>query len=432
MSDVVCVICGGDVVVASGVCAACIDALVGIDEADIGDVILGVHGGRAMLQTPRPSTTASPDRRLALAEGLERAQSCVDEDPHDVRGWLSVGELSMLLGDVDTATTAWDRALAIYRAEGSWLKAVAVVKQALSMTPTNVDRWLQLADLFLGMGDLMHARSAALQAMSSTSTSTPSPRALAILLDGITVAEAARLQVMLFSDDHVGALYALGLQQRDRDEWAEALITFKAVLAFEQAPGGRRRHGDIGKTLHEIAWLTAQRGDLDTARSKYRRAAESKQRVPADFQQWDSLSTTWHELGVVEDQLGHREDALAAFRAALSANAHIADDGTRRVADAATWQAVAHVHLDHEDWGDAIDALTMQLAALDVDTDAVRVSRARYWQGYAHLRRGALAEAEVSVLAGLEVSTSIPEPSRDTEHHADLIDALAALRAPER
>lgn len=423
MSNAACVICGGDVV-ASGVCAACIDALVGIDEADIGDVILGVHGGRAMLQTPRPSTTASPDRRLALAEGLQRAQSCVDEDPHDVRGWLSVGELSMLLGDVDTATTAWDRALAIYRAEGSWLKAVAVVKQALSMTPTSLDRWLQLADLFLGMGDLMHARSAALQAMSST----PSPRALAILLDGITVAEAARLQVMLFSDDHVGDLYALGLLQRDRDHWAEALVTFEAVLAFEQEPGERRRHGDIGKTLHEIAWVTAQRGDLDTARSKYRRATEAKQRVPDEFQQWDSLSTTWHELGVVEDQLGHREDAIAAFRAALSANLHIEDDRARRVADAATWQALAHVHLDHDDWGEAIDALTMLLVSLDVDTDAVRVSRACYWQGYAHLRRGAFAEAEVSVLAGLDVSMSIPEHTRDTEHHADLIAALAGLR----
>jgi tetratricopeptide (TPR) repeat protein len=195
----------------------------------------------------------------------------------------------------------------------------------------------------------------------------------------------------------------------------------------EHEPASSRRWWNLGMTLHELAWIHAQRSELEQARALYEQARDAKQRAAPADREWDALSTTLHELGVVYATLGRAAEAIEAFNAALAANAQIASTDVRRNADAATLQALARVHLDVEAWAAAIDALSRALDVLDVLEEPARLARALYWRAYAHVELADFAAAESSAVAGLRVYSGIPDDTRPHEHHAELLHELAFL-----
>ncbi|HEY1101712.1 MAG TPA: hypothetical protein VGF99_22420, partial [Myxococcota bacterium] len=128
------------------------------------------------------------------------------------------------------------------------------------------------------------------------------------------------------------------------------------------------------------------------------------------------MSTTLHELGIVADQLGRHDEALHAWHEAIAVNADIVDDDVRRDADAASWHAIAHHHLERDDWALALTALDGELAALLLPAQVTRRARALYWRAFAVVatdREERHRDAIVALRAALALYDEMPASMRD-------------------
>lgn len=98
--------------------------------------------------------------RLAQRGNLDRAiaeyKRLVEADPNEVRALLKIGELYQKKGANEEASRALERAAETYAKQGFFLKAVAVYKQVLKLTPT-VEAHQRLADLYQQLGLLREA-----------------------------------------------------------------------------------------------------------------------------------------------------------------------------------------------------------------------------------------------------------------------------------
>lgn len=100
----------------------------------------------------RLAQKGSFDRAIAEYERLVKA------NPNEVRALLKIGELYQKKGAVEKASSALEKAAESYAKQGFFLKAVAVYKQVLKLTP-KVEAHLRLADLYQQLGLLRDAMS---------------------------------------------------------------------------------------------------------------------------------------------------------------------------------------------------------------------------------------------------------------------------------
>lgn len=87
-----------------------------------------------------------------LDKAIKEYLRVVQDDPHDVRVWLKIGDLYVKKGSKREATETYLRVATFYSEQGFFLKAVAVYKQILKLNPRLVEVNLKLAELYRQLG----------------------------------------------------------------------------------------------------------------------------------------------------------------------------------------------------------------------------------------------------------------------------------------
>jgi pilus assembly protein FimV len=87
-----------------------------------------------------------------LDKAIKEYLRVVQDDPHDVRVWLKIGDLYVKKGSKREATETYLRVASFYSEQGFFLKAVAVYKQILKLNPRLVEVNLKLAELYRQLG----------------------------------------------------------------------------------------------------------------------------------------------------------------------------------------------------------------------------------------------------------------------------------------
>lgn len=90
----------------------------------------------------------------------------LQQDPRDVRVLLKIGELQQKKGENEAAAATLLDVANAYASDGFFLKAVAVFKQVLKLSPARVDVTMRLADLYQQLG-LMSEAMTQLQAAAT-------------------------------------------------------------------------------------------------------------------------------------------------------------------------------------------------------------------------------------------------------------------------
>ena len=88
---------------------------------------------------------------------IREYQKIVDEDPRDVRIWLKIGDLYAKKKATGEAVDTYLKVAEFYSEQGFYLKAVAVYKQVLKLSPNSVENNLRLAELYKQLGLLNDA-----------------------------------------------------------------------------------------------------------------------------------------------------------------------------------------------------------------------------------------------------------------------------------
>lgn len=219
-------------------------------------------------------------------------------------------------------------------------------------------------------------------------------------------------------------LHALGLEHRDRDDLTEALAAFEAARKLREQVGDEPA---LGMTLHEIAWIMAQRDHFLDAARLYQRACEAKETVPAERERWNDYATTLHELGFVLGRLGRIEESAAAFERALEANENIVDPAIRLAADDATLHELAHLYIERGDWAAARAALHRWLALFEHAPP--RAARELYWLTFANVELENWKEARTSIKESVRVFNLIRPEERNRVHYAEALREERVVRA---
>ena len=92
-----------------------------------------------------------------LARAVREYERIVAEDPGDLRIRLKVGDLHAKLGNIDSAVAAFEYVARAHAAQGFMLKAVAVYKRIIQITPENVTILTRLAEAYLQQGRMSDA-----------------------------------------------------------------------------------------------------------------------------------------------------------------------------------------------------------------------------------------------------------------------------------
>lgn len=99
-------------------------------------------------------------------KAIAEYRKILQKDPKDVRILLKIGELQQKKGEYEPAASTLTEVANAYAAEGFFLKAVAVFKQVLKLSPERVEVILRLAELYQQLG-LMSDAMTQLQAAAS-------------------------------------------------------------------------------------------------------------------------------------------------------------------------------------------------------------------------------------------------------------------------
>ena len=85
-------------------------------------------------------------------KALREYSKIVEEDPHDVRICLEIGDLYAKKNQNEQAVDTYLKVAEFYSEQGFYLKAVAVFKQILKLNPALVDVKLKLTKLHKQLG----------------------------------------------------------------------------------------------------------------------------------------------------------------------------------------------------------------------------------------------------------------------------------------
>lgn len=185
--------------------------------------------------------------------------------------WLQLGNLSEVMGELDGATQAYERAMnfnqwsvpamlaisCILRSKDQFTAAVEYLRQILKVEPTNGEVWSSLGHCYLMMDDLQQAYSAYQQALYHL----PDPKepklwyGIGILYDrygSLEHAEEAFSQVMRMEPGFEKAneiYFRLGIIYKQQQKFAQSL----EVRRWDHFASDRARHTNIVKSVSVIS-----------------------------------------------------------------------------------------------------------------------------------------------------------------------------------
>ncbi|KAK4540645.1 hypothetical protein LTR36_008976 [Oleoguttula mirabilis] len=204
--------------------------------------------------------------------------------------WLALGQLSELMGELDGATQAYERAMnfnqwsvpamlaisCILRSKDQFTAAVEYLRQIIKIEPANGEVWSSLGHCYLMMDDLQQAYSAYQQALYHL----PDPKepklwyGIGILYDrygSLEHAEEAFSQVMRMEPNFEKAneiYFRLGIIYKQQQKFQQSLECFRYIVTDPPRPLSEE---DI---WFQIGHVHEQQKDYDSAKAAYTRVLE--------------------------------------------------------------------------------------------------------------------------------------------------------------
>jgi len=161
-----------------------------------------------------------------LARAVREYERVVAEDPGDLRVRLKVADLHAKLGNVDSAVDSFEYVARAHAAQGFMLKAVAVYKRIIQLTPENITILTRLAEAYLQQGRMSDAvayYNAVAQLMLNKNDSDGYVRVLNRMLD--------------MDSSNVGVRIKLAEHYSKQGNNPEAIVQFSAAADHLQAAG---------------------------------------------------------------------------------------------------------------------------------------------------------------------------------------------------
>jgi tetratricopeptide (TPR) repeat protein len=264
------------------------------------------------------------------------------EDPKDVRVLLKVGELHQKKGDNLAAAEAFNRVAEAYGDQGFFLKAVAVYKQVLKLTPDDPNLNERMAALYQQLGLLSDAM-AQLQIVAANHEKAG---------DAARLTEVLRRMVEL-DPDNLASSIKLGELYAKSGKGPEALQLFQRAAADLKA---NHRTDDYVKVAERIALLSPD--DVALARElaqaylakgdTKRALVKLQQCFKADRKDVETLTM----LAQAFTDLGQTSKTISVFKEL----ARVHDEQGRRVEARGTWTRILDLSPDDPDAAEALGA----------------------------------------------------------------------------
>lgn len=198
------------------------------------------HHYGAPARPPPPPNGAMPLQQIPAGKTAAQYLTATNESV-----WLQLGNLAEVMGDLDNATAAYERAMGhnawsvpamlaiscILRSKDQFTAAVEYLRQILKVEPTNGEVWSSLGHCYLMMDDLQQAYSAYQQALYHL----PDPKepklwyGIGILYDrygSLEHAEEAFSQVMRMEPNFEKAneiYFRLGIIYKQQQKFSQSL-----------------------------------------------------------------------------------------------------------------------------------------------------------------------------------------------------------------
>lgn len=260
-------------------------------------------------------------------KAIKAYERILAEDPKDVRVLLKVGELQQKKGDNGAAAATFGKVADAYGEQGFFLKAVAVYKQMLKLSPDDARVNERLAALYQQLGILSDAM-AQLQLVAAASEKAG---------DEAKLLEVLRRMVEL-EPDNVASAVKLGELYAKRNQPKLALEHLRRAAGQLR---GLNRADEYLKVAERIAYLapddlalTRELAHLHLARGDTKRALAKLQLCfkadPKDLDTLALLAQAFRDLGQVQktisvykevahlqEEKGRADDARATWRRVL-------------------------------------------------------------------------------------------------------------------
>jgi tetratricopeptide (TPR) repeat protein len=276
----------------------------------------------------------------ALDKAIATYQKILAEDAKDVRVLLKVGELYQKKGDERLAADAFTRVAETYAEQGFFLKAVAVYKQIVKLTPEDVRVNERLAGLYQQLG-LMSDAMGQLQYMAAAHEKAGDAGKLTdvlqrmVELDPENIASSIKLGELHARAGRPGpALECLKraaeyLKKHSRTD--EYLKVAERIAALQ---------GDDLALTKELANIYLAKGDTKRALAKLQLCFKAD---PKDVDTLHLLAQAFHDLGQTTKTLSVYKEL-----------AHVHEEQGRQGEARATWRKVRELSPDDPDAGTAL------------------------------------------------------------------------------
>lgn len=262
-----------------------------------------------------------------LDKAIREYTRVVEEDPHDVRVWLKIGDLHVKNGAKREATETYLRVAPFYSEQGFFLKAVAVYKQILKLNPRLVEVNLKLAELYRQLGLMSDAMQHFEMVAGHFHREGKTSEAL----------ETVR-QLVELAPDNVATRIKLAELYSKEGMTEEAVAEFTLACDHLRAQGREEDFVKVGERLlwhrsenvalsRELAGIYLRRNDARRALQKLQacfkanpRDVDTLELLAQAFQHLEQSAKTvsvLKEMARVLEEDGRRGDAIAVYERIL-------------------------------------------------------------------------------------------------------------------